>query len=110
MTPEEMYAALKPVQEKKGFYFNPDQAWALDVLAGILANRERYGYGSCPCRLAVGRRERDREIVCPCVFRDEDVAKYDSCYCRLYVSREVAEGRRSAAESVPERWVRDSSA
>lgn len=106
MTPEELQAALKPLQEKKGFFFNPDQQQVHDVLEGVLANKERYGYGSCPCRLATAQRERDREIICPCVFRDDDVADYGSCYCRLYVSREVLEGRAVIAETIPERWLR----
>ena len=106
MTPEELYAILNPAQEKKGYCFNPDYQWCLDVLAGTLTNKARYGYGSCPCRLAVGERERDREIICPCVFRDEDVRKYDACYCRLYMSPEGAAGQRPVPESIPDRWFR----
>ena len=41
----------------------------------------------CPCRLAAGDREWDRDIICPCVYREPDVAEYGSCYCNLYVSR-----------------------
>lgn len=106
MTPEQMYDIIRPVQEKKGYYFNPDFDWVIDVLAGVLANKERYGYGSCPCRLATGDREKDKAIVCPCLFRDEDVAKYGRCYCLLYVSRDAAEGRCRIPESIPERWLR----
>lgn len=106
MTPEDLYSMMKPVQENKGYYFNPDHAWVLQVLSGVLTNRARYGYGSCPCRLATGKKEKDRDIICPCVFREEDVAKYDSCYCRLYFSREASEGRRKIPEAIPERWLR----
>lgn len=106
MTPEELYTALKPVQEKKGYYFNTDHDWVLDVLGGIQTNKDRYGYGSCPCRLATGQKENDRDIICPCLFREEDVVKYDRCYCNLYLSREAAEGRHQAAKAVPERWIR----
>jgi len=106
MTPEEMYAIMKPVQEKRGYYFSADHAWVLDVLEGVLTNKERYGYGSCPCRLATGDRERDRPIVCPCEFREEDVAKYDRCYCSLYLSLPAVKGERRPSESVPERWLR----
>ena len=106
MTPQELHAMLKPVQEKKGFYFHPDTEWVMDVLAGVLTNKDRYGYGSCPCRLATGKRERDRDIICPCAFREEDVAKYDRCYCKLYISREALEGRSPLPETIPERWLR----
>ena len=106
MTPEELYHTLKPIQEKKGYYFNPDHDWVLDVLGGVLTNKERYGYGSCPCRLATGDRERDKVIVCPCTFREEDVAKYDRCYCMLYFSADAAQGQRTVPEVIPERWLR----
>ena len=105
MTPEELMAFREPVQAKKGYYFYSDRAWVLDVLSGLLTNKARYGYSSCPCRLAAGQRERDDEIICPCVFRDDDVARYGRCYCQLYVSPEVAEGRKKAPETIPERWL-----
>lgn len=106
MTPREMYETLKPIQEKKGYRFNPDYDWCLDVIGGMLANKERYGYASCPCRLATGDHDRDREIICPCAFREEDVRKYDTCYCRLYLSPEGAAGGRPLPDAVPERWMR----
>ena len=56
----------------------------------------------CPCRLSSGNREKDRDIICPCVYRTEDVAEFGSCYCNLYVSREWNEGK-IAHEYVPER-------
>lgn len=106
MTPEELQAFLGPIQEKKGYYFYPDRAWVLDVLSGLLTNKARYGYSSCPCRLATGKKERDQDIICPCAFREEDVARYGRCYCQLYVNREVAEGRNKVPDTIPERWLR----
>ena len=53
----------------------------------------------CPCRLASGDREWDRDITCPCIHRAPDVEEYGSCYCNLYVSREWNEG------SVPNVYV-----
>jgi ferredoxin-thioredoxin reductase catalytic subunit len=68
-----------------------------------LVNEARYGYGSCPGRLATGLAERDRPIVCPCAFRDEDVAKYGRCHCHLYFSPGAA---ATPAQAVPDRWLR----
>jgi ferredoxin-thioredoxin reductase catalytic subunit len=98
-----LYEALAPVQATRGFAFNPDKTWSLEVLAGLLVNEARYGYGSCPGRLATGSHERDRDIVCPCAFRAEDAAKYGRCYCHLYFSPGDAAGRVPA---VPDRWLR----
>lgn len=92
MKPEELYEKLKPLQEAKGYFFNKDKQMVLQLLEGLLINKERYGYMSCPCRLASGDRERDKDIICPCFYREPDVKEYGSCYCGLYVSREWNEG------------------
>jgi ferredoxin-thioredoxin reductase catalytic subunit len=83
---EKLYETLKQIQERKGFYFNTDKEKVLDLLASLLVNKERYGYMACPCRLASGKQELDRDILCPCVYREIDVADFGSCYCNLYVS------------------------
>ncbi|MCX7823290.1 MAG: ferredoxin:thioredoxin reductase [Syntrophobacterales bacterium] len=88
MTPEELYERLKPLQESKGYFFNKDREMVLQLLQGLLINKERYGYMSCPCRLATGDREKDKDIICPCLYREPDVKEYGSCYCGLYVSKE----------------------
>lgn len=82
-----LYERLKPVNEKRGYFFNRDLDMVLDLLAGLLLNKERYGYMCCPCRLAAGDRERDRDIICPCDYRAPDVEEYGACYCALYVSQ-----------------------
>jgi ferredoxin-thioredoxin reductase catalytic chain len=85
-----------------GYYLVPDQDLLQGFLEGLKTNEERYGYPSCPCRLASGILEYDRDIICPCDYRDPDVAEYGACYCRLYVNKEVYEGKKELP-SVPER-------
>jgi ferredoxin-thioredoxin reductase catalytic subunit len=92
MTPEELYEKLKPIQEAKGYFFNKDKNMVMQLLEGLIINKERYGYMSCPCRLASGDREKDKDIICPCVYREPDVKEYGSCYCGLYVSKEWNDG------------------
>lgn len=89
---EQLFAGLKKSQEKQGFQLNNDLVLAMDLIRGLLVNRERYGYMSCPCRLASGEIASDRDIVCPCDYRPADVREYGSCYCGLYVSREWNDG------------------
>ncbi len=86
LTVEEYYQRLKAIQEPKGNYFNADLKVTFELLEGLLANKERYGYMSCPCRLASGDREVDQDIICPCAYREQGIAEYGSCYCNLYVS------------------------
>src|SRR4030043_568169 len=99
MAAEELYEMLKKVQEPKGYFFNKDRQWVLNILKDLLINKDRYGYMSCPCRLASGNYERDKDIICPCVYRTPDVEEYGSCYCNLYVSRDWNE------EKIPHSYV-----
>lgn len=87
MDVEQLYANLKKVQEAKGYYFNADRERVFDLLEALMRNKDRYGYMACPCRLASGDREADRDIICPCIYREPDVKEYGSCYCNLYVSQ-----------------------
>ena len=96
---EELYEALRKVQEPKGYFFNKDKTRVMELLEALRTNKERYGYMSCPCRLASGDREADKDIICPCVYREADVREYGSCYCNLYVSREWNE------EKIPHAYV-----
>ena len=99
---DKLYEMLRKVQEPKGYFFNKDRKQVLELLEALLVNKARYGYMSCPCRLASGDREKDKDIFCPCVYREPDVEEYGSCYCNLYVSKEWNEGKISH-EYVPER-------
>lgn len=102
MNGEQLYEMLKKSQETKGYYFNKDRKRVFDLLQGLLINKERYGYMCCPCRLAADDRDWDKDIICPCVYREQDVAEYGGCYCNLYVSREWNEEKISHVY-VPER-------
>lgn len=88
MDAKELYGKLKDFQEKKGYYFNRDQQMVMDLLEMLLVNKERYGHMACPCRLASGNFEMDRDIICPCQYREADVAEYGTCFCGLYASKE----------------------
>ena len=98
---EELYASLKANAEKKGWLFNKDEAFVKELVDGLFKNLKRYGYSSCPCRMSAGNYEQDKDIICPCVYMEADVKKYGSCYCSLYVSQDVYDGKRMAA-SIPE--------
>jgi ferredoxin-thioredoxin reductase catalytic subunit len=86
----------------RGYYLNPDPDFLRELLEGLRRNEERYGYPSCPCRLASGRFEFDRDILCPCDYRDPDVEEFGACYCALYVRRDVFEGK-TRVQPIPER-------
>jgi ferredoxin-thioredoxin reductase catalytic chain len=102
MDVEKLYEGLRKVQEAKGYYFNKDRERTFELLENLIINKDRYGYMACPCRLASGEREWDKDIICPCVYREPDVEEYGSCYCNLYVSQEWNE-EKIPHDYVPER-------
>ena len=99
---DRLYKKLNDEAKSAGYHLNPDIAMTRELLKGLLVNEKRYGHPACPCRLASGVKEEDLDIICPCDYRDADLDDYGACYCSLYVSREVAEGKKKAG-SIPER-------
>lgn len=102
MTAEVLYDKLKPLQERLGYYFNPEKAFALDVLSQLLVVKDKYGYMACPCRLSSGVAEKDKDIRCPCDYREADVAEYGACFCGLYVDKDTFDNNRKVPV-VPDR-------
>lgn len=102
MKVEKLYDALKKSQEARGIYFNKDKDLVFELLESLLLNKDRYGYMACPCRLACGEREKDKDICCPCDYREPDLEEFGACYCGLYVSTAL-NNSEIQAEYVPER-------
>ena len=85
----------------RGYRLHSDPEFLNPLLEGLRANEERYGYPSCPCRLASGTFELDRDIICPCDYRDPDVQEFGTCYCCFYVDE--AAYAKGASDPIPER-------
>ena len=102
MTPDRLFEILTKYAESQSIQLNRDKEYVMEILEGLLTNEARYGYRSCPCRLAKGIKERDADIICPCAYRNPDIKEYGSCYCRLYVSEEWNEEKIKRIR-VPER-------
>lgn len=95
------YDKLKHDAEAGGYVLNSDETFVMGLVEGMLRNDERYGMESCPCRLFIGKWEENLDIVCPCVYRDDDLAEYGACYCAMYVTSGHAPGLPEA--QIPER-------
>ncbi len=99
---QRLFERLDEEAESAGYHLNPNREFTLGLIEGMLVNEKRYGYWACPCRLASGKKVEDLDIICPCDYRDADIAQYGSCFCALYVSQEIKDGKRKATR-VPER-------
>lgn len=99
---DKLYVKLKTEAASGGYNLNPDIEFTKGLVESLLVNERRYGYWNCPCRLSSGDRQKDLDIICPCDYRDADVAEFGACYCALYVSRDVISGTIKT-HSIPER-------
>lgn len=99
---DKLFKRLYVEAEASGYHLNPDAEFTRELVQGLIENTDRYGYPSCPCRLASGNRQGDLDIICPCDYRDPDLDAYGACYCALYVSQDIVDGKRRAGP-IPER-------
>ena len=97
-----LYNRLIQEAEASGYHLNPDVEFTKELIQGLLINQKRYSYWACPCRLALGKKQEDLDIICPCDYRDTDLLEYGACYCALYVSEAVLKGEKEVG-SIPER-------
>jgi ferredoxin-thioredoxin reductase catalytic subunit/rubredoxin len=99
---ETLYKKLYKEAESAGYHLNPDINFTKDLVRSLLVNEKRYGYQACPCRLATGKKSEDLDIICPCDYRDDDLNEFGTCFCGLYVSKDIVDGKKELG-SIPER-------
>ena len=85
-TEEGMIKYINQVAEKNSWILNKDKQTLDDLIEGLVSNKKSYGYQSCPCRLASGKRDLDRDLICPCDYAPPDIQQYSACYCNLFLS------------------------
>ncbi|MBY9006537.1 MAG: ferredoxin:thioredoxin reductase [Candidatus Lokiarchaeota archaeon] len=76
----------KKICEINGWILQKDKETLDDLLDGLVDNKNRYGYQSCPCRFTSGNRALDRDLICPCDYAASDIEEFDTCYCNLYLN------------------------
>ena len=99
---DDLLQKLEREASASGYHLNPDREFTRELVRSLLVNAQRYGFAACPCRLASGHKADDLDIICPCDYRDADLNEFGACFCALYVTQDIVEGRRQAA-SIPER-------
>lgn len=93
---------VEKVAAVKGWILNPDKEFTQGVIEGLCNNEKKLGCFLCPCRESSGKKERDRDIVCPCAYAQEDIQEFGHCYCALFLAPEFAATKKEP-QSIPER-------
>jgi ferredoxin-thioredoxin reductase catalytic chain len=87
---------------KHGYRLNPNQKQLEIVLRGLARLKGRTGEQYCPCRLRSGDMEKDKIIICPCVYHKDEIAKEGHCHCNLFHAGEekpAPKGHHETSES-----------
>ncbi len=102
-TMEGMKEYIGMVSQKNEWILNKDRNTLSDLYDGLLENKKSYGYQSCPCRLASGNRDLDRDLICPCDYAPDDVKEFGTCYCNLFMRSDFYDTFKTSYVIVPER-------
>jgi len=51
----------------------------------MLIIKKEKGKNYCPCRIVTGNKNRDKEIICPCVFHRGEIELHEHRHCNLFV-------------------------
>ncbi|MCF6158497.1 MAG: ferredoxin:thioredoxin reductase [wastewater metagenome] len=68
------------------YKLHPDTRIVDRVVKGLVMRKIKHGHAYCPCRLVMGDPEKDKKIVCPCVYHMEEIERDGECHCNLFVS------------------------
>jgi len=101
-TKEGMKEYIDKVCKQNDWIHNTDEQTFEDLVEGLVENKKKYGYQSCPCRLATGDRDLDRDIICPCDYAPPDIKEFKACYCNLFLDPDFYESNELYV-LVPER-------
>jgi len=93
----EIRAWAEKYAKENGWVLNPDPEVLDAVIRGLMRNEQKFGERYCPCRLRSRDGEKDRAIICPCVYHRDEIAKDGHSHCQLYyrkdANRKAAEGK-----------------
>ena len=102
-TKDGMKQYVEQVSTKNDWILNMDTNTFNNLIDGLVENKKKYGYQSCPCRLASGNRDLDRDLICPCDYAKLDIKEFGACYCNLYMRKDFYETIKKDYVIVPER-------
>jgi len=80
----EILAWAKEYAAKHSYVLNPDEKKLRVVIKGLARNLTKHGARYCPCRVRTGEQEKDRLIICPCIYHEKEIEQEGMCHCNLF--------------------------
>ncbi|MDD1677998.1 MAG: ferredoxin:thioredoxin reductase [Methanomicrobiales archaeon] len=69
---------------RHGYQLNPNEKQLNVILRGLARLKGRTGEQYCPCRVRSGDKEKDKIIICPCIYHGDEIAAEGHCHCNLF--------------------------
>jgi ferredoxin-thioredoxin reductase catalytic subunit len=83
---------FEKVVDKLGYKFTPDEELVDFLLEQEVALEQKHGIPFCPCQGLRHERDRDMQIVCPCIpFHRKHFDAMQRCWCGLFVHKDVTD-------------------
>jgi ferredoxin-thioredoxin reductase catalytic chain len=86
---------------KHGWKLNPNEKQLTIILRGLARLKDRTGEQYCPCRVRSGDPEKDKIIICPCIYHGDEIAKEGHCHCNLFFAEEERETQQPGPADSP---------
>jgi ferredoxin-thioredoxin reductase catalytic chain len=87
MDREKLHERNVKYAEKAGYKLNPNKIVVDKIEEGLLKNEKKHGEIYCPCRVVSGDKEKDKLIICPCVYHKDEIKEMGHCHCFLFVDK-----------------------
>ncbi|MFX0197958.1 MAG: ferredoxin-thioredoxin reductase catalytic domain-containing protein [Candidatus Hodarchaeota archaeon] len=84
---EQMLKWAEQVAVKKGWQLNPNEEAVRVNIEGLIDNQRLYKRRYCPCRRVTRNPEKDKSIICPCIYSADEIEQEGVCYCGLFVKK-----------------------
>ena len=88
MNEQELLELSKKYAEKAGFKLNPNQKIVDTIIKGLLRNEAKFSFRYCPCRRITGDKEKDKAIICPCIYHKDEIKQQGYCHCMLFFAKD----------------------
>jgi ferredoxin-thioredoxin reductase catalytic subunit len=87
---KEILAWATEYAKAHGYRLSSEEKRLDGVIRGLARNKQRFGSRYCPCRIRSGDVEKDKSIVCPCIYHEQEIKDQGSCHCNLFFSEETS--------------------
>ena len=78
--------------KENGFRLNPNKKLVEGTIKGLIINKKKFGQSYCPCRRLTGHKEKDKNMICPCIYSKKEIEEQGHCRCLLFVKLKKTTG------------------